>query len=78
MEMYQTFAAADLATTLGGIAFWGVLLAAYVGLFVATVVSVRRSSLDARARTKWIWFLVLAPGAGIVMWFAAGRRAVTG
>ena len=73
--MYEVLAAADPATTLAGIAFWSVLLAAYVALFAATLVSVCRSSLESRSRTRWIWFVVLVPGIGIVMWFLSGRPA---
>ncbi|MEU4562693.1 hypothetical protein AB0F72_30310 [Actinoplanes sp. NPDC023936] len=68
-NLLHPIAAADLAPTLTGIAFWTVLIAAYVALFVATIVSVCRTPLDARARTRWIWLVVLAPGIGIVLWF---------
>ena len=68
-------AAADLATTLLGIAFWSVLLAAYVALFAATLVGICRAPLPRRSRTRWIWLVVLAPGIGIVLWFVTGRRA---
>ncbi|BAL88273.1 hypothetical protein AMIS_30530 [Actinoplanes missouriensis 431] len=68
--LLHPIAAADLAPTLTGIAFWTVLLAAYVALFVATLVSVCRAPLDAQARTRWVWFVVLAPGLGIALWFA--------
>lgn len=60
-----------MTATLAGIAFWTVVLAGYVTLFAATLVSVARAPLDARTRTRWIWFVVLAPGLGIIMW--AGR-----
>lgn len=70
-----SLAAADLGTTLLGIAFWVVLLAAYVALFVATLVSVARAPLTRKSRIRWIWLVVLAPGIGIVLWFATGRRA---
>ncbi|HWS38639.1 MAG TPA: PLDc N-terminal domain-containing protein [Actinoplanes sp.] len=63
----------DLATTLTGIAFWTTLLAAYVTLFVATIAGIARARLDRRSRTRWIWLVVLAPGIGIIVWFAAGR-----
>ncbi|MEU4420225.1 hypothetical protein AB0F81_06335 [Actinoplanes sp. NPDC024001] len=69
-----TLAAADLVTTLTGIAFWTVLLGAYVALFIATIVSVLRAPLDQRSRNRWIWLVVLAPGIGIIWWFAKGRR----
>jgi amino acid permease len=68
-------AAADLATTLAGIAFWTVLLGAYVALFAATLVSVVRAPLSRQSRNRWIWLVVLAPGVGIVLWFVNGRRA---
>jgi hypothetical protein len=75
MQISGTVAAADLGATLAGIAFWSILLAAYVALFAATIVSIRRAPMAARSRTRWIWFVVLAPGAGIVMWFVTGRPA---
>ncbi|MEU8663519.1 PLDc N-terminal domain-containing protein [Actinoplanes philippinensis] len=65
----------DLVTTLTGIAFWATLMAAYVTLFGATIVSIARASLDRRSRTRWIWLVVLAPGIGIVLWFVTGRPA---
>lgn len=74
MTYVHSIAAADLGTTLAGIAFWGILLAAYVALFVATIVSIVRARLDGRARTRWIWLVVLAPGLGIVLWFAKARH----
>lgn len=64
----------DLVTTLAGIAFWTALLAAYVTLFGATLVSIARARLDRRSRTRWIWLVVLAPGIGVILWFATGRR----
>ncbi|BBH68334.1 hypothetical protein ACTI_50190 [Actinoplanes sp. OR16] len=68
MDMY--------ATTIAGIAFWGILLGAYVALFGATLVGICRSSLESRARTRWIWFVVLAPGLGVMMWFVRRRQFV--
>ncbi|MBO3738841.1 hypothetical protein [Actinoplanes flavus] len=69
----DSIAAADLGTTLGGIAFWTVLLAGWVALFAATIVSVIRAGLSRRSLTRWILLVTLAPGIGIVLWFAAGR-----
>lgn len=68
-------AAADLGTTLAGIAFWVILLAAYVALFVGTLVSIVRAPIHRQSRTKWIWLVVLAPGIGIILWFVMGRSA---
>ncbi|MEU4690605.1 PLDc N-terminal domain-containing protein [Actinoplanes sp. NPDC023714] len=73
--MYEILAAAGIATTLAGIAFWTVLLAGYVALFAVTLVSVCRSPLESRSRTRWIWFVVLVPAVGIAMWFLSGRPA---
>ncbi|WP_229070587.1 PLDc N-terminal domain-containing protein [Actinoplanes sp. DH11] len=69
----QSVAAADLGTTLAGIAFWTILLAAYVALFAATIVSVNRAELEKRSRNRWLWLVLLAPGVGIVLWFVSGR-----
>jgi hypothetical protein len=66
--------AADLLPTITGIAFWTVLLALWTALFGATIVSIARARLDRRSRTRWIWLVVLAPGVGIILWFAAGRK----
>lgn len=66
-------AAADVGTTLTGIAFWVVLLAACVALFTATIVSILRAPLGRRSRTRWISLVALAPGIGIILWFAKGR-----
>ncbi len=68
-------AAPDVGTTLLGIAFWTVLLALYVTLFAATLVSVARAPLAKQSRIRWNWLVVLAPGIGILLWFARGRRA---
>ncbi|WP_018217269.1 PLDc N-terminal domain-containing protein [Salinispora vitiensis] len=68
-------AAADLAQTFGGIAFWGTLLAINVILFGAALVSISRTQLSSRSRRRWIWLVVLAPGIGIILWFAFGRPA---
>ncbi|MFD1364336.1 PLDc N-terminal domain-containing protein [Actinoplanes sichuanensis] len=67
----------DLFSTLVGIAFWAVLLAACTAAFGATIVSISRARLDRRARTRWIWLVVLAPGIGILMWFVTGRPAAS-
>ncbi|GIE34339.1 hypothetical protein Ait01nite_073840 [Actinoplanes italicus] len=69
----MTFAA-ELLPTITGIAFWTVLVAAAVALFGATIVSIARAPLDRRSRTRWIWFVVLVPGVGIIAWFVSGRR----
>jgi hypothetical protein len=69
---YQ-IAAADLGTTLAGIAFWVVLLAAYLALFAATLVSVARAPLTKQSQTRWIWGIVLAPALGILLWLTIGR-----
>jgi hypothetical protein len=47
-----------------------------VALFSATIVSIVRAPLDKRSRTRWILLVTLAPGIGIIMWFAKGRPAV--
>ena len=73
-----SLAAPDLGTTLAGIAFWSVLLAAYVALFVATLVSVARAPLTRQSRTRWISLVVLAPAIGIILWFATGRHVQPG
>ncbi|GGN59501.1 hypothetical protein GCM10010112_14570 [Actinoplanes lobatus] len=70
---FHPIAAADLGATLGGIAFWTVLLAGWVALFVATIVSIVRAGLSRRSLTRWILLVALAPGIGILLWFAAGR-----
>ncbi|GAA4923673.1 hypothetical protein [Actinoplanes utahensis] len=69
------FAAPDLAATFGGIGFWSTLLAAAVFLFGSTLVSIARAPLSRRSRRNWIWLVVLAPGIGIILWFASGRPA---
>jgi FtsH-binding integral membrane protein len=66
--------AADLLPTLSGIAFWTVLLALWTALFGATIISITRAPLNRRSRSRWIWLVVLAPGIGVVLWFAAGRK----
>ncbi|MEV0899900.1 PLDc N-terminal domain-containing protein [Actinoplanes sp. NPDC049802] len=63
-------------STIAGIAFWTVLVAAGVALFGATLVSISRAPLERRSRTRWIWFVVLLPGVGIIMWFVSGRRQI--
>ncbi|WP_019872266.1 hypothetical protein [Salinispora oceanensis] len=68
-------AAPDLAQTFGGIALWGTLLAIHVILFGATLVSIFRPQLSSGSRKRWIWLVVLAPGIGIILWFASGRPA---
>jgi len=68
-------AAPDLAATLGGIAFWTLFLALHVFLFGITLVSISRAPLSPRSRKRWIWLVVLAPGIGIILWFASGRPA---
>ncbi|GAA0454029.1 hypothetical protein Aca07nite_66620 [Actinoplanes capillaceus] len=70
---FHSIAAADLGTTLGGIAFWTVLLAGWVALFVATIVSIIRAGLSRRSLTRWILLVSLAPGLGILLWFTTGR-----
>ncbi|GIF44534.1 PLDc N-terminal domain-containing protein [Actinoplanes xinjiangensis] len=67
----------DLAMTLLGILFWTLPLAAYVAVFAATIAGIVRAPLSRRSRTRWIWLVVLAPGIGIVLWFLAGRPAVS-
>jgi hypothetical protein len=69
-------AAPDLAQTLGGIAFWAAFLASHVILFAVTLVSVSKAKLSPRSRKRWIWLVVLAPGIGIILWYASGRPAV--
>lgn len=68
-------AAPDLAQTFGGIAFWGTFLAIHVILFGAALVSISRAQLSSGSRKRWTWLVVLAPGIGIVLWFASGRPA---
>ncbi|HEX8629375.1 MAG TPA: hypothetical protein VF755_14510, partial [Catenuloplanes sp.] len=55
-------AAADVDTTLTGIAFWTILLTAAVVLFTATIISITRAPLSRRSRTRWICLVALAPG----------------
>jgi hypothetical protein len=69
-------AASDLAQTLGGIAFWAALLAAYVTLFGMTLAAVLKAQLPPRSRKSWIWLVVLAPGIGIILWHFSGRPTV--
>jgi hypothetical protein len=75
VNVYST-AAAELGPTLAGTAFWLVLLTAAVALFGATIVSIAQAPLSRRSRNRWIWFVVLAPGVGIIMWFTSGRRPI--
>jgi H+/Cl- antiporter ClcA len=68
-------AISDTATTLAGILFWTVLMAAYLALILFTLRKIIHSSLSTPARTRWAWLVVLAPLLGIVLWFLAGRPA---
>ncbi|GIG90351.1 PLD nuclease N-terminal domain-containing protein [Plantactinospora endophytica] len=66
-------AAADTGTTIAGILFWVVLVAAYTALILFTLWKVIHSGLEDRARTLWVWLVVLAPLVGIIAWFTVGR-----
>ena len=46
--------AASTATTVAGIAFWVLVLAAYLALILFTLQSIVHAPLTARARTRWI------------------------
>lgn len=68
-------AASDTGTTIAGIMFWVVVVAAYVALIMFTLWRIIHSPLTTGARTLWAWLVVLAPLLGIVLWFLVGRPA---
>lgn len=65
--------ASDTATTIAGIAVWALLLATYLALILFTLKDISHASLTPRARTYWIWLVVLAPLVGAILWFRTGR-----
>jgi hypothetical protein len=67
--------AGETTTTVAGITFWVVLMAAYLALILFALSKIVHSSLSTGARTRWVWLVVLAPMLGIVLWFVAGRPA---
>ncbi|WP_051899191.1 hypothetical protein [Sciscionella sediminilitoris] len=58
-----------------GAAFWILLLAVHVALFLIVLRGILRAPLSQRSRKRWIWLVLLAPGLGVVLWLVKGRSA---
>ncbi|GAA2531539.1 PLDc N-terminal domain-containing protein [Pilimelia columellifera] len=74
----QLLAASDTGTTIAGIGFWIALIGVYVALILFVLSKILRAPLTQEQRTRWVWFVFLAPMLGIICWFTVGQPKVGG